>query len=145
MKGKRIVVALATLATSLSLVACGGSKGEISLWVGNESVEFYDKTVKEFLANNPDFGYNVNVVAADTGTIAGSMIADNTACGDVITIAHDNIGKLAQRTLIKVLTDETLLAQIDNDNPTEYKDVIRSTVTGSDQKYVFGSPYNLFL
>ena len=141
MKGKRIVVALATLATSLSLVACGGSKGEISLWVGNESVEFYDKTVKEFLANNPDFGYKVNVVAADTGTIAGSMIADNTACGDVITIAHDNIGKLAQRTLIKVLTDETLLAQIDNDNPTEYKDVIRSTVTGSDQKYVFGSPY----
>ena len=124
MKIKNIAVAIATLGAAISLVGCGGSKGEISLWVGNESVEFYDKVVKEYLANNADFGYNVKVVASDAGTIAGSMLADNTACGDIITIAHDNIGKLAQKSYIK-------------------KEVIRSTIpnSGTTDKYVFGSPY----
>lgn len=143
MKGKKLLVALATLGTAISLASCGGSQPEISLWVGNESVSFYDKVVKEFLANNSDFGYKVKVVASDAGTVAGAMVADNTACGDIITIAHDNIGKLAQRTLIRGITDQALLKQIDDDNPAEYKDVIRSTVpnSGSDEKYVFGTPY----
>ena len=143
MKIKNIAVAIATLGAAISLVGCGGSKGEISLWVGNESVEFYDKVVKEYLANNADFGYNVKVVASDAGTIAGSMLADNTACGDIITIAHDNIGKLAQKSYIKALTDEALLAQIEADNPDTYKEVIRSTIpnSGTTDKYVFGSPY----
>ena len=144
MKYKKVVVALATLGTAISLAACGssgGSKGEISLWVGAESVDFYKTITAKYVEDNPSFNYTVNVVAADTGTIAGSMIADNTACGDIITVAHDNIGKLAQRSLVKVLTDESLLAQIEADNPNEYKDVIRSTVPGTDDKYVIGSPY----
>ena len=144
MKYKKVVVALATLGTAISLAACGssgGSKGEISLWVGAESVDFYKTITAKYVEDNPSFNYTVNVVAADTGTIAGSMIADNTACGDIITVAHDNIGKLAQRSLVKVLTDESLLAQIEADNPNEYKDVIRSTLPGTDDKYVIGSPY----
>ena len=144
MKYKKVVVAIATLGTAISLAACGssgGSKGEISLWVGAESVDFYKTITAKYVEDNPSFNYTVNVVAADTGTIAGSMIADNTACGDIITVAHDNIGKLAQRSLVKVLTDESLLAQIEADNPNEYKDVIRSTVPGTDDKYVIGSPY----
>ena len=144
MKYKKVVVAIATLGTAISLAACGssgGSKGEISLWVGAESVDFYKTITAKYVEDNPSFNYTVNVVAADTGTIAGSMIADNTACGDIITVAHDNIGKLAQRSLVKVLTDESLLAQIEADNPNEYKDVIRSSVPGTDDKYVIGSPY----
>ena len=144
MNFKKIGVALATLGTTIALASCGGSNksgGEISLWVGNESVNFYKEAVKDFLAQNSNFGYSINVVAADTGTIAGSMVSDNTACGDIITVAHDNIGKLAQRSLIKPLTDEGLLQQIEDDNPETYKDVIRSTMAESTDKYVFGSPY----
>ena len=144
MNFKKIGVALATLGTTIALASCGGGKktgGEISLWVGNESVNFYKEAVKDFLAQNSSFGYSINVVAADTGTIAGSMVSDNTACGDIITVAHDNIGKLAQRSLIKPLTDEGLLQQIEDDNPETYKDVIRSTMAESTDKYVFGSPY----
>ena len=144
MNFKKIGVALATLGTTIALASCGGgnkSGGEISLWVGNESVNFYKEAVKDFLAQNSNFGYSINVVAADTGTIAGSMVSDNTACGDIITVAHDNIGKLAQRSLIKPLTDEGLLQQIEDDNPETYKDVIRSTMAESTDKYVFGSPY----
>ena len=144
MNFKKIGVALATLGTTIALASCGGgnkSGGEISLWVGNESVSFYKEAVKDFLTQNSNFGYSINVVAADTGTIAGSMVSDNTACGDIITVAHDNIGKLAQRSLIKPLTDEGLLQQIEDDNPETYKDVIRSTMAESTDKYVFGSPY----
>ena len=144
MNFKKIGVALATLGTTIALASCAGSNktgGEISLWVGNESVNFYKEAVKDFLAQNSNFGYSINVVAADTGTIAGSMVSDNTACGDIITVAHDNIGKLAQRSLIKPLTDEGLLQQIEDDNPETYKDVIRSTMAESTDKYVFGSPY----
>ena len=144
MNFKKIGVALATLGTTIALASCGGgnkSGGEISLWVGNESVNFYKEAVKDFLAQNSNYGYSINVVAADTGTIAGSMVSDNTACGDIITVAHDNIGKLAQRSLIKPLTDEGLLQQIEDDNPATYKDVIRSTMAESTDKYVFGSPY----
>ena len=144
MNFKKIGVALATLGTTIALASCGGGNktgGEISLWVGNESVNFYKEAVKDFLAQNSNFGYSINVVAADTGTIAGSMVSDNTACGDIITVAHDNIGKLAQRSLIKPLTDEGLLQQIEDDNPATYKDVIRSTMAESTDKYVFGSPY----
>ena len=90
MKGRKLLVAVATLGVTIGLASCfgGGKKsgGEISLWVGNESVEFYNKAVKEYLANNSDFGFDVKVVASDAGTIAGSMIADNTACGDIITV-----------------------------------------------------------
>lgn len=144
MNFKKIGVAFATLGTTIALASCfGGNKtsGEISLWVGNESVNFYKDAVKGFLAENANFGYTINVVAADTGTIAGSMVSDNTACGDIITVAHDNIGKLAQRSLIKPLTDQGLLQQIEDDNPETYKDVIRSTMADSTEKFVFGSPY----
>ena len=141
MKFKNLLVACATLSASIALASCGGSGGEISLWVGNESVAFYKTAVADFLAENADFGYKINVVAADAGTIAGSMISDNTACGDIITIAHDNIGKLAQKSLIKPLTNEDLLKQIDDDNPDTYKSVIRSTFGDSKEKSVFGSPY----
>ena len=143
MKLNKIFVAVATLGATIALASCaGGNSGkEISLWVGNESVDFYKKATQEFLAKNSDFGYSINVVAADTGTIAGSMVSDNTACGDIITVAHDNIGKLAQRSLIKPLTNADLLKQIEDDNPDTYKEVIRSTMADSSEKYVFGSPY----
>ena len=75
MKFKNLLVACATLGASIALASCGGSGGEISLWVGNESVAFYKTAVAEFLEENADFGYKINVVAADAGTIAGSMIS----------------------------------------------------------------------
>lgn len=140
---KKKLVLLAAIATAMGLAGCGGSgsKGEINLWVGVESVEFYQTVTKEYTDSHPDFGYTVKVIAADTGTVGGTMLADNTQCGDIITIAHDNIGKLAQKTLVKPLTEASLLAQIEDDNPDEYKTVIKSVVGTSADKYVIGSPY----
>lgn len=121
-----------------------GSGYELTLWVGSESVEFYKSAAADFLTARGDAyaGSTISVIAADTGTAAAAMQNDNTACGDIITIAHDNIGKLAQSSLIYPLTDQNLLTQIDQDNPKAFKDVIKSTFGASDPtQYTFGVPY----
>lgn len=143
MKMKNFAVAIAAIATVASLASCKKGKEEISIYVGAESVEFYQKAAKSFLKENSGFKYSIRVIAADTGTMGGSMIADNTACADIITIAHDNIGKLAQKFLIRPLVGEDLVAQIEDDNPQMYKDVIKSTVEveGQTHEYIYGAPY----
>ncbi len=138
--GKLFVAVLSAGMIASTVAACSNSKPEITLWVGEESVEFYERVTKEYeKANN--FAYRVRVVASDAGSVAGSMIGDNTACGDIITVAHDNIGKLAQKQLIRGINDTELLAQIENDNPEAYKDVIKSKYGKSEEKYTFGVPY----
>ena len=74
--------------------------GNLVVWVGSESADFYRSLATEFLAATPDFKYTIDIVGADAGTAAASMIQDNTAVGDVVTIAHDNIGKLSQLSYI---------------------------------------------
>ena len=85
----------------------------------------------------------INVVGADTGSAGGQMVSDNTACGDIVTIAHDNIGKLSQLSYIAPIVDEATLKQIDTDNPQAYKNVIKNILgNGSDgHTYTFGVPY----
>ena len=59
MKFRKLFATLAVVGTALvSLVACGGGKkGEISIWVGSESVDFYKATVKDYLDNNIRIDY----------------------------------------------------------------------------------------
>ena len=131
------------LLSCTSLVGCGGSP-TITVWVGNESVEFYKEKATEFLAANPDFGYGISIVGTDSGTNGGAMVQDNTACGDIVTIAHDNIGKLSQLSLISPITNESLLAQIEADNPDSFKSVIQNYLgpqTEGAKKWTFAAPY----
>lgn len=127
-----------------ALAGCGqrASKNLI-VWVGSESVSFYRDKAKEFLANNPDFGYGITIIGADTGSAAGQMVSDNTACGDIVTVAHDNLGKLSQANYIAPIVDEDLLKQIDEDNPQSFLSVIKNILgKGEDgYRYVFGVPY----
>ena len=139
--GKTLLAVLSAGMMTSTLASCGSSKPEITLWVGEESVAFYQKVCNEF-EKEQDFGYSIRVVASDAGSIAGPFVADNTACGDIVTVAHDNIGKFAQKQLIRGINDPELLAQIEADNPDTYKEVIKS-VYGKDTstKYTFGVPY----
>ena len=126
-----------------SLVACGSKK--LVIWVGSESVEVYTKLAEQFKAENPDFSYDIKIVGADTGTAAASMIQDNTAVGDAVTIAHDNIGKLSQMSYIAPIVedyDDGLLQQIEEDNSPEFKKAI-TNILGNDERfdYTFAIPY----
>ena len=144
MKKKSLLLcpALAFLSVG-ALAGCNQSSNNIIVWVGSESVSYYREKAKEFLAGNPEFGYGITIIGADTGGAAGQMVSDNTACGDIVTIAHDNIGKLSQANYIAPIVNEDVLAQIEADNPEAFKKVIQNIYgDGSDgYTYTFGVPY----
>ena len=127
-----------------ALSACSGSK-KLVIWVGSESVDVYTKLAEKFKEENPDFAYGIKIVGADTGTAAASMIQDNTAVGDAVTIAHDNIGKLSQLSYIAPIVeeyDDELLKQIEADNSPEFLKAI-DNILGNDDRfhYTFAVPY----
>ena len=144
MKKKSLFFASGAALLSLGCLAgCNLNQNSIVVWVGSESVNFYREAASKFSKDNPKFGLKINVVGADTGGAAGQMVSDNTACGDIITIAHDNIGKLSQLSYLAPIIDEKVLNQIETDNPASFKGVIRNILgDGSDGKtYTFGVPY----
>ena len=143
MKRKSLLLTVgATLLSLGCLSGCNLSNELIVVWVGSESVTYYRKVAKQFLADNPGFGYQISIVGADTGSAAGEMQKDNTACGDIITIAHDNIGKLSQASYIAPIIDKELLKQIDDDNPEGFKSVIKNSLGNDDEhQYTFAVPY----
>lgn len=141
MRKTRLLATLFLLGTAATTLASCGEKEIISVWVGNESAEFYQKVCNEFLAANPDFNFDIEVKGVDTGTAGGSVVEDPASCADIYTIAHDNIDKVAKKNGARPILDESLLAQIDADNPDAFKGVIKSS-TGKDQPtYTFGVPY----
>lgn len=147
MKRKSLLLSpvLLTALALPALASCGSSGKQISIWVGNESADFYEKATAQFLEENPNFGYKFKIVGTDAGTNGGAMNTDNTACGDIVTIASDNIGKLAQANLLRPIKDEGLTSQILADNPESYKSIIYSDYTseetGEKERALFASPY----
>ena len=146
MKKQILVLAISTLALTgclkLSPSVPTSKKGKVEVWVGAESVDFYKKEIAEYQKEHKEF--TIEITGADTGTTAGLMLADNSSCADIVTIYNDNIGKLAlaETPLIQPITNNSLLHQISDDNPSAYQNVIRSYL-GEDrtEQYVFGVPY----
>ena len=143
---KKFLTVLFTLALALVLVGCNKKSNAkvISVWVGEESTEFYQKEAKAFLEANPDLDYTINVIGANTGTAGGAMTADNTACGDIVTAAHDNIGKMLEKGVILPFTNKDLIAQVQNDNPESYQNVIfynAKNASGATERNLYGVPY----
>jgi len=139
MKSKKLLITSLLLAgMALPLVGCTGST-VITLWVGDESAEFYQQVCDSYIAEHPDFKYSVKVTGTDTGTVGGMMTTDNTACADIITVAHDNIGKLVEKGLAYPFSDQTLIGQVTNDNPSSFLNVVYSTYNGTTNLY--GVPY----
>ena len=94
---KRIMKLLLALMIIIGLTACGGSGGsksgneskDIVVWVGEESAEFYQKVVDEYVNKQSDFPYTITVKGMDTGAVAGTVTNDPSAAADIYTTAHD--------------------------------------------------------
>ena len=161
---KKLLAFLLAVLMVLSLVACGGGSsstengneggsepasdpkakdpdddGIIRVWVGEESAEFYQKICDQYVADHPDFGYQIVVKGMDTGSVAGTISQDPQAAADIFTVAHDNIGKLASTMCAKPFTDQALIDQVLAENPDSFKKVIYSTYDG--ESYLYGVPY----
>ena len=143
-KRSLFLTGIGVLLAASSLVGCGSKeKGPaITIWVGGESVKFYKKVCKEFFAEHPDYEFHASVKGVDTGTISGTITSDSQSAADIYTVAHDNIAKLVAAGAASPITDDTLKAQIDADNPQAFKDVIYSTEgSTSGEKALYGVPY----
>ena len=138
---KRLIALFIVLIMTAALFAgCGGGGNKvIRVWVGEESVEFYQKICNEYVAAHEDFGYTVEVKGMDTGAVAGTISNDPTAAADIYTVAHDNIGKLASTQCAKPIGDQSLIDQVLADNPESFRKVIYSTLNGTE--YLYGVPY----
>ena len=127
-------------------VFSGCKKEEVlKIWVGAESLEFYQRKMNEWVAaynaaNSKPFPWTVVVERIDAGTAAARFLDDTAAGADIFTIPHDNLGRLiAGASAIGPVTDPRLLQQIENDNPQIFLEVIKGKV--GDVEYTFGIPY----
>lgn len=137
---KNILSIMITAFTMASLTACGNdSKGTITVWVGGESVSYYQEVLEDFRKKN-DFEYDFKVVESDAGDAAKVFLEDVEKGADIFTVAHDNLAKLtAGQSAIMPVTDQSLLDQIEADNPDVFKDVIKKEMHGNN--YTFAVPY----
>ncbi len=143
MKNKKFLALSVFSATAIGLLTGCGADNTVTIWVGSESVDFYNEVANEFINNQADGSefknFKVKVVGTDTGSAAGSIMTDNTAAGDIYTVAHDNIGKLVEAAKARPLIEESLVKQVADDNPAAYTDVIHHKF--GDETYLFGAPY----
>ncbi len=141
---KKLLFLFLILTSVFVLVGCK-KDAPLTIWVGTESVEFYQDAIADYLVmyeeeNGEAFPHTIEVKGADTGSAAATYLEDTEAGPDIFTVAHDNLGKLiAGSSSIAPVTDADLLAQIENDNPDTFKNVIKGNVGG--QTYTFGVPY----
>jgi len=130
----------------LGLISCKKEPAIMKIWVGAESKDFYQTKMDEWAdsyksANGgKTFPWKITVESVDTGAAASKFLDDTAAGADIFSIPHDNLGKLiAGSSAIAPITNEKLLKQIQDDNPSIFLDVIKGNVGGND--YTFGVPY----
>ena len=88
MKIKKLLISSAVIASCVGLTACGGGKkNTITIAVGDESAVFYQELLSKYVEEHPEFGYKVEVIGADTGTAAQTIINDPEAAADIFTVA----------------------------------------------------------
>ena len=143
MKRKLMLLVVVAVTVFIAL-GCGRSR-PLVIWVGAEVQEFYQEKMEEYIefynANNDEpFPFLVEVRAADTGSAAATFLDDMDAGPDILTVAHDNLGRLiAGAGAIRPIQSQSLLDQIEAQNPQTFLDVITASVGG--EEYVFGVPY----
>jgi maltose-binding protein MalE len=141
---KRLILLLILIFGAFTLAGCG-NKSPLTIWVGSESLEFYSAKMVEYVetynaTNSEPFPYEVVVKAVDSASAAATFLDDTDAGADIITIPHDNLGKLITgSSSVAPITSPALLAQISADNPEMFLQVTKGVVGG--QEYTFGVPY----
>ena len=131
-----LAVVLVSVATS-----CGKKTGPLTIWVGTESVKFYQEKADAWLAETGNT-FKIEVKGTDTGGAAATYLADTAAGADIFTVAHDNLGKLlAGSGTIAAVTDQNLVKQMETQNSDAFLDVCYlAPGDGGSQQY-YAVPY----
>lgn len=134
-----LVLAAALICPMLFSAACKKEAPTITVWVGEESAEFYQGLLDQYKTDN-EVPYQIVVKGVDSSSAAASFLNDPEAGADIFTVPHDNLAKLIGTSpVIAPVTDSALLAQIEADNSESFRQVITSKI--NDRSYVFAVPY----
>ncbi|MDO4803916.1 MAG: extracellular solute-binding protein [Lachnospiraceae bacterium] len=155
---KKFLAALTCMAISAGLLAgCGGSSsssstgadtskadqaaaadggevdygsGEIKVWVADNIVDFTEKTIADFQANNTEYaGYKVTVEPVGEGDAVGNMITDVEAGADIYGFAQDQIARLVTAgALEEVAPDNVDAVTSENDSGSVAAATVGSTL-----------------
>ena len=78
-----------------SLEVTAEDKGEIKLWVADNTVDFTKSEVDKFFEANPNYaGFTVSIEPVGEGDAATNMITDVQAGADIYGFAQDQLARL---------------------------------------------------
>jgi len=146
---KKILLLLTILILSILFVSCNNNStilsGEITVWVGNESVDFYQARLNEYVASHENHP-KIVVKPSDAGSAASNYLLDVEAGADIFTIPNDNLNLLTSgSTKIAPILNTDLINQIEEDNTEEVLNMVRGELKNGNE-YVdvyYGVPYIL--
>ena len=144
---KRCLYVLLTLLFATVLVACGGNGSDeqtggdlpadatMQICVGSESVWYYQGILNDYVKEN-NLPFKIKVTGVDTGKYTDSFLLDTTRGADIFVTAHDNLGKLlAGSGTIAPVTDEDLVANIEDTIDPIFQDVIYMSAAGGQSEF----------
>lgn len=111
MKKKLLSILLASTLLLGSLAACSqknssdnsqsnGGSVSLKLWVDPGSGDFYKSVVADFVKQNKDKNYKIDVVESDTGKAQEFIKKDPNAAADVFSMPHDQLGQMVDSGII---------------------------------------------
>ena len=135
MKKKVVAGFLATAMVATALTGCGKKdddkkseskdkvevtaedKGEIKVWVADNTVDFTKGQVDKFMEANPNYkGYTVSIEAVGEGDAATNMITDVEGGADIYGFAQDQLARLvAAQAIAPVSSDSAAWIKDQND------------------------------
>lgn len=144
---KRCLYVLLTLLFATVLVACGGNGSDeqtggdlpadatMQICVGSESVWYYQGILNDYVKEN-NLPFKIKVTGVDTGKYTDTFLLDTTRGADIFVTAHDNLGKLlAGSGTIAPVTDEDLVANIEDTIDPIFQDVIYMSAAGGQSEF----------
>ncbi len=115
----RLLICVLAFTFALPLFACGKSKKDtLRVWAANVDVEMTKGFVRDFLAANPDFGYDVTVATQGEDQAANVLKNAPDDAADLVHVPHDQIGILTQGTgfIHEIPKDSDMYKQITAEN-----------------------------
>lgn len=112
---KKKLMLLLTICISTLMIMAGCSSNESSneqsgkssdkkitlkVWVDPDSGDYYKKVVKQFIKENPNEKYEIEVVESDTGKAQEFVKKDPDAAADIFSMPHDQLGQLVEAGVI---------------------------------------------
>ena len=109
------------------------------MFVGTESAAYYQQVLNQYVKDN-NLPFKIEVSGGDTGGYADIFTKDTKKGADIFVTAHDNMAKLtAGAGSIAAITDEDLIANIEETVDQDFIDVVNIEAGGAAPKF-YGVP-----